>query len=84
MLLLKAELWLLLPPDGVGLVSSRSKQEELVLRFGVELCAVWPLKLFSPMALRELCEVMPGVNSVGLSSPVIKGVWLLELLQQAQ
>lgn len=33
---------------------------------------------------RELCEVMLAVNSVGFSSIVIKGVWLLELLEQAQ
>lgn len=36
------------------------------------------------MAPRELCEVRLGVNSVGLSSAVIKGLWLLELLEQAQ
>lgn len=33
---------------------------------------------------RELCGVMLAVNSVGFSSTVIKGVWLLELLEQAQ
>lgn len=84
MLLLKPELWLLQPPDGVVLVSFRSQKKELVLHCGVQLCSVWLLKLLPLMALRELCEVMLGVNSVGLSSTVIQGVWLLELLEQAQ
>lgn len=33
---------------------------------------------------RELCEDTLAVNSVGFSSTVIKEVWLLELLEQAQ